>query len=565
MKYAPIALFVYNRLWHTQQTIDALKNNPLSLESELFIFSDGGKNEDDWRKVREVRAYIKGVCGFKRVSITERDSNKGLANSIIEGVTEIVNKYGRIIVIEDDLVTSPYFLNYMNDALKIYENDENVACTSGYIYPIHDLPKTFFIKGADCWGWATWRRAWSIFNANGAELLKEISEKNIGREFDFDGSYSFTQMLKDQITGKNNSWAIRWHASAFLKNKLCLYPQKSFVQNIGNDDSGTHCGYTKQFDVSLVDNYSPIERIEPIHDQVSNEKIVNFLRMIYPQNKDFHKKKNLLTQILDFLKKHFQKNKKEKNRIYNRDVENREYGFFGDYSCWEEVEKLCKGGYSKANILSKTLELTLKVKNGEVVFKRDSFIFNEIQYSWGLLASLFKAAVENNNKLRVLDFGGALGSHYFQNKDFLHPIKIEKWTVVEQKRYVDAGNEKIADGVLDFAYSINDVRDANVLIMSGVLQYLPDPYNWLEKLVDLQIPFIIMDRTAFSAENRDRLTLQKVPPEIYEALIPCWFLREEIIFSILTRKYVLAAKFKNEIDECPEIPSRFFGGMFRLK
>lgn len=556
MEKAPIVLFTYNRLWHTQQTVEALQRNLLASESELFIFSDGGKNEGDWKKVYAVREYLHTIDGFKKTHITEQKENKGLANSIIDGVTKIVNEYGRIIVLEDDLVTSKYFLQYMNDALKIYETCEEVACISGYTYPIDTLPDTFFIKGTDCWGWATWKRGWDLFNANGKELLEQICSRGLEAEFDFENSYPYTQMLKDQINGKNNSWAIRWYASAFLNNKLCLYPKKTFVQNIGFDGSGTHCGNTQEFDAKFITDYACPTKISTVEDLQMRKRISDFLKpkkrlidLIFRKEKvgDFR-----YVTFFDLLRINYGKRNKRK------------YGFFGDYSSWNEVAGLCPG-YSNENILQKTLESTLKVKNGEAVFERDSFIFDEIQYSWGMLASLLKVGIESENTLNVLDFGGALGSHYFQNKNFLKPIKIKNWTVVEQKHYVNIGNEKIADDVLKFAYSVDEVNNANVLILSGVLQYLPDPYEWLEKFVSKKVPYIILDRIAFSTEGRDRLTLQKVPPEIYEADIPVWFLNKNEVFSMIQKKYKLIAEFQDTIDVVEEIPSVFSGAFFKLK
>ena len=159
MSLAPIVLFVYNRPEHTRKTVKALQDNDLTDESILYIFSDAAKNDDEVENVEKVREYIRTISGFKQIIIIEREKNYGLANSIISGVTEIVNKYGKIIVLEDDLVTSKYFLSFMNDALEIYKDENKVICIHGYIYPIKsELPETFFIKGADCWGWATWKR-----------------------------------------------------------------------------------------------------------------------------------------------------------------------------------------------------------------------------------------------------------------------------------------------------------------------------------------------------------------------------------------------------------------------
>jgi hypothetical protein len=250
--YAPIALFVYNRPKHTQQTIEALSLNLLAKQSDLYVFSDAAKNDDAKVVVDEVRSYIKKISGFNKVEIVERKSNYGLANSIIDGVTSVVNQYGKVIVLEDDLVTSPYFLKYMNDGLNLYETNKDVISIHGYIYPVKGtLPETFFLRGADCWGWATWKDKWSLFEPNGEKLLCELKQKKLIKRFDFNGAYSYSKMLKNQIKGKNDSWAIRWYASAFLENKYTLYPGKSLVLNIGNDGSGTHCGETNAFSSEL--------------------------------------------------------------------------------------------------------------------------------------------------------------------------------------------------------------------------------------------------------------------------------------------------------------------------
>lgn len=258
MKLSPIILFVYNRVSHLQQVIISLKNNVYAKDSNLFIYSDGYKGYHDRSDVETLRVYLKTIKGFRSVTIIERSENWGLANNIIDGVTSVVNEYGKVIVLEDDLVVSPYFLKYMNEALDLYEKEEQVACIHGYVYPVRkQLPETFFIKGADCWGWATWKRGWDLFCSDGKVLLNEIEKRNLKKKFDFNNSYPYHRMLKHQIEGKNNSWAVRWYASAFLHNKLTLYPGRSLVKQIGVDGSGTHCGVNEMFNVTLTD--SPIE------------------------------------------------------------------------------------------------------------------------------------------------------------------------------------------------------------------------------------------------------------------------------------------------------------------
>jgi hypothetical protein len=258
---APIVLFVYNRPGHTLRTLQSLAKNKEAKESTLFIFCDGAKknaSEDQVQKIREVRNVIRTEKWCKEVTIVESDVNKGLANSIVEGVTKVVNSFGKIIVLEDDILVSDFFLKYMNEALDLYFSENEVISIHGYLYPVKEkLPETFFLKGADCWGWATWKRRWDLFEEDGKKLLEEIKTRNLEYEFDFNGSYPYMKMLKKQVDGKNDSWAIRWYASAFLKNKLTLYPGKSLVENTGNEGSGTHVNKTELYD--SVFSQSPVE------------------------------------------------------------------------------------------------------------------------------------------------------------------------------------------------------------------------------------------------------------------------------------------------------------------
>ena len=238
---APIALFVYSRPWHTRRTLEALANNELSSDSDLIVFADAARDAASAAGVREVRDMVESISGFRSIRIVARNSNLGLAGSIIDGVTAVCAEYGRAIVLEDDLVTSPHFLRYMNQSLNMYENATLVGSIHGYWYPAEgQVPETFFLRGASCWGWATWSRAWQLFEPDARKLLSEIRRRNLGDLFDLDGSIAYTQMLKNQIAGKVDSWAIRWHASMFLADRLQLSPGRSLVRNIGFDGTGTH-------------------------------------------------------------------------------------------------------------------------------------------------------------------------------------------------------------------------------------------------------------------------------------------------------------------------------------
>jgi hypothetical protein len=257
-----------------------LQKNDLASKSELIIYSDSAKNKNDLEKVVKVREYIEKIDGFKKIIIRKTKENIGLANSIINGVTKVVNEYGKIIVLEDDLVTSRFFLRFMNEALEAYKDEPRVASIHGYIYPIKNLPETFFIKGADCWGWATWNNKWSIFESDGKKLLDNLRKKNLEREINFNDVYNYKEMLKDQIKGKNDSWAIRWYASAFLKDMLTLYPGQSYVQNRGFDNEGTHTKTkTVLFKTNLINRFK-FSKIAVNEDFVSRKKIENFFKSI---------------------------------------------------------------------------------------------------------------------------------------------------------------------------------------------------------------------------------------------------------------------------------------------
>jgi hypothetical protein len=252
MQTAPIILFTYNRLKHTRATVKALLDNKLASDSKLIIFSDAPSNELQDEKVREVRKFLKTIDGFEKIEIIERDKNYGLGENIIDGVTKVINQFGKAIILEDDLITSPYFLEFMNDALKTYESNPKVVSINGYFFPTRKLlPDTFFLKGTDCLGWGTWKRGWDNFERDGNILLKNILKNNQVSEFDFGNTYPYTQMLRDQVQGKNNSWAIRWYASAFVNDLYSLYPGRSLIFHSGGDGSGTNTGYDSLLDVSL--------------------------------------------------------------------------------------------------------------------------------------------------------------------------------------------------------------------------------------------------------------------------------------------------------------------------
>ncbi|MDK2792754.1 MAG: hypothetical protein PWQ25_1617 [Deferribacteres bacterium] len=293
MDLAPIVLFVYNRPWHTRQTIESLQKNELASESELFIFSDGPKDENAVTKVNEVRDYIKTIDGFKKINIIERKKNWGLANNIIDGVTQIVNKYGKIIVLEDDLVTSPYFLKFMNEALEYYKDEKKVWHISGWNYPISvdGLGDVFFWRVMNCWGWATWADRWKYYEKNVDKIISEFSKEDIKR-FNIDGAEFFWGQVISNKKGKINTWAIFWYAIIFKQNGLCLNPTQTFVENIGHDGSGVHCKESCVFANNLSMNKKVNFETKLEENQIAVQKIQQYCK---------NHKKSLLVRVINKL------------------------------------------------------------------------------------------------------------------------------------------------------------------------------------------------------------------------------------------------------------------------
>lgn len=238
---APIALFVYNRPEHTTRTIEALAKNKLSSETDIFVFSDGPKNDADKERVDSVRAVCRQIKGFKNVKIIERDENLGLASNITLGINHVFRSHTKIIVVEDDILTSSHFIKFMNDALNLYADKPMVWHVNGWNYPIatSELPDVYFSKTMNCWGWATWKDRWEK-KTNNLELV--IKKWNIKKKFQFnqDGSYPFYSQILANIAGKRKTWAIYWYATIFDSAGLCVTPASTLTNEIGSDGSGTH-------------------------------------------------------------------------------------------------------------------------------------------------------------------------------------------------------------------------------------------------------------------------------------------------------------------------------------
>lgn len=535
-KLAPVVVFAYRRPAHLARTLAALAFNREAHATDLIICCDHvplDADPDAVAKMNLTREIARREYRFQSVRVVERPVNVGLAENVIQGVSEVMKSYGAAIVLEDDLLVTSEFLTFMNEALVRYENNKTVACISGYVYPIHKTPESgFFLRGADCWGWASWDDRWHILEQNPDVLIDAINKKRLQDMFDFDGSYPYLQMLKDRSQGLNNSWAILWYASAFVKEKLCLYPARSFVQNIGNDGSGTnHVTWSDRYDTVLADGEQFIWPDQVAESTEGRELFRKFFTGMKPT-------------VFSRLRKRLGKIRRS---LTGRNGNNL---WSGDYSSWKEAEGNCTGYDSKV-ILEQVKQAVKKVIRGEAAFERDGVVFEKFVYSPHLKSVLESIYRANGSPLTVLDFGGSLGSLYFQYRNLLEG-KLESWNVVEQDHFVTCGKAEFENEVLKFFYDIGELtasKRPDVLILSSVICYLGNPYEWIRKFIDTGIEHIIIDRTAFIQGKSDRLTIQQVPDAIYPASYPAWFLNEE--------KFLIA--WLSNYDVCRELPDLIDG------
>ena len=247
-KLAPIILFVYNRPKHTESVLNALKKNTLAAKSILYVFSDAAKKEKDFENVNKVREIINKIIGFKEVVITEAETNIGCADSIISGITKVINKHGKAIIVEDDILTAPNFLEFMNEALDKYESDKRIYSISGFV-PNEKMAEKckdflFLAYRNSSWGWGTWSDRWVEVDWDMLQWEKIKKDKNLWKKLQRGGEDT-PYLLKLQMEGFIDAWDIRFYTDKILKDKYTVFPTKTFVENIGLDGSGTHCGNVK--------------------------------------------------------------------------------------------------------------------------------------------------------------------------------------------------------------------------------------------------------------------------------------------------------------------------------
>lgn len=295
----PLALFTYNRPYHTRRALESLTRCNRIEECKIFIYCDGPKHSDDMNNIIASQQVVQNFAEKLGANIIIQEKNIGLAHSIVSGVSDLCERFGRVIVIEDDLVVSPSFIDYMLQALDRYQDEEHVYQISGFLFPI-DASKhqdTFFLPFITTWGWATWNRAWKSFDWNATGYEKLFSDKKMSKQFNLDNSYPYCDMLLDRFSGKNESWGILWWYAVFSVGGLVLYPGRTLVNNCGFDGTGTHCGnsieYIENTGLSRIDIYSDDQVIRFPEKMITNMQKYGLVKKYLTRNR-----RNLFQTIL---------------------------------------------------------------------------------------------------------------------------------------------------------------------------------------------------------------------------------------------------------------------------
>lgn len=531
-----ICVFTYKKPDHLRACLSALLKNDEARDLDLRVYVDGPRQLSDVDAHHKVLSICNEPWPFSDFKVIQRESNEGLYKSLTSGISETLCEYESVIVVEDDIEASPFLIRYLLDGLCLYSDSKDVASIHGYTPPIkQQLAETFFLRGADCWGWATWRDRWNLFRHDAGTMAREIRERGLAHQFNLNGNYNYIEMLDARAAGLNNSWAICWHASCYLANKLTLYPGKSLVKNIGLDGSGEHCGPSKVMatEASLI----PV-RVEKIPVEVNLTVYSKYCNHFASDRLGIPRLKAIVERV--------------KNRLSRVAKLKAHSGLtlIGPYDSYEEAAGHTSGYDSKV-ILDKVYKAVVDVLEGNATYERDGTAFAE-RPSIDHLRRLLSAHLKQNDV--VVDFGGGLGGAFINNRDlFRHS---NRYTVVEQTIFTEAGRELSLKYELHIEFVDNLCRllaKPDIIMLSGVLQYIPDAEKILRQSAGLAPRLILIDRTAYSANNASPKWWKQDEPSYYQVPVsyPNRPLSVEGILSCL-KQYSVVEKWKNPFD--PESP-----------
>lgn len=510
----PVVLLAYARPDHLARVLGCLRENRVPL---IYAFADGAKGGADAAAVGDVRALLRAIdwCEVRRM---EREENFGLGRNVLAGVTEVAAAHEAFIVWEDDLICVPGTYAWLCAALRRYATAERVMSVSAWNHPrvtpadIDERP--YFDARADCWVWGGYARSWRGMDQPAAEKLAAVAAG--GQAADAYGA-DLPRMARDET--RKNIWAVRWLYHHLQQGGLCLRPPWSMVEHIGFDAGATNAGETMGWENPPLQAAPPLPPVWPDAGEHPECRRLWQAAGAGPRTGVARLKrlarKFLPAGLLAPIERRFFRVRWE-----------------GDFPDWAAARAACSG-YDEAGITGKVVQAARQVREGRAVYERDGVAFHQAAPAWPALGVLREAAKARGGGLTVLDFGGALGSLYFQHRERLRDCAPLRWSVVEQPALVEAGRREFQTEELKFYSSAREACDAgmpDVLLLASVLCYLPAPFETLAELLRTRPPRVIIERTGFVLGGKSRLMVQRVPRTIYAASYPCWFFgRDEFL------------------------------------
>lgn len=535
----PVVLFAYARPVHLARVLACLRENAVPL---IYAFADGAKGAADATAVGGTRALLRTI-DWCEVKLMERAENLGLGRNVLAGVEEVAAHHEAFIVWEDDLICVPGTYDWMCAALRHYAGDRRVMSVSAWTHPrvtpgdVGDQP--YFDARADCWVWGAWARSWTGMTAETAEQkMRQAARRGVAPSAH--GADLPQQAAYEQ---RRNVWAVRWLYHHLLHGGLCVRPPWSMVEHIGFDAGATNAAGSEEWANPPLRSVPPVPASWP--EPGSHPACPHLWQAAYPRAR--------LTVRLR--RKGFQVVRALGRRLLPQAWRARFHSAFGwrwfrgDYRDWAEA-RAASGGYDDQAILRKVLAATLEVKAGRAAFERDGVLFHAPEPDGPFLGVLQEIARTQGGRLRVLDFGGSLGSNYWRHRAALPAGDALRWDVVEQPAFVEVGRQHLGDTPLRFYHDTDAARTAtgghDVWLCSCVLQYLEEPFRRLEEWSRSGVPFVLLNNLPLHERGPDRLRVQHVPPSIYPATYPVWFFNRVEFRRRVEEHYMIVKEFDAE-------------------
>lgn len=542
----PVVLLAYARPSHLRRVLACLRENQVPL---IYAFLDGSRGLEDAGRVAEVRALVRGI-DWCEVIITERAENFGLGRNVLEGVTHVASRHEAFIVWEDDLVCVPGCYEWLCAALRHYAGDQRVRSVTGWTHPLitpESVDRDPYFDGrAECWVWGAYARSWPGMER--PALIKMKAAVVAGRAAD---DYGADLPLMARVEEKKNIWAVRWLYHHLEEGGLCVRPPWSMVEHIGFDAQATNSAMADRWANLPLRPAPPLPGVWP--DAVEHPECRRLWQAANPREGVVTRMAKLCGRVQRRTQLRARAMVMAMLSAPLRQKLRSLVGwkwFRGNYANWVQARR-ASAGYEDAEVLRRVLEATLVVQSGQAAFERDSVLFYEQEPDTALMAALQDVGRESSEgALRVLDFGGSLGSTFWRHRTLLPKGEKLRWDVVEQSGFVEAGRRYLSEPSVCFHDDVYSAQRAagghDVLLCSCVLQYLEEPFRFLEEWSRLDIPYLLLNNLPLHTKGPDRIKVQHVPPSIYEATYPVWFFNREAFLKRVNVHYEVVKEFDSE-------------------